>query len=94
MANKIFFSDWCISRQLWWGHRIPAYFARVKATESALDKNDPANNHRWIVARTRELALKIAAEKLGVNESEVCYFLFVNMAILYIGHHVWNFYFA
>ena len=21
--------DWCISRQLWWGHRIPAYFVTV-----------------------------------------------------------------
>ena len=26
--------DWCISRQLWWGHRIPAYFARVKGGRS------------------------------------------------------------
>lgn len=22
--------DWCISRQLWWGHRIPAYFVTIK----------------------------------------------------------------
>lgn len=22
--------DWCISRQLWWGHRIPAYFVTFK----------------------------------------------------------------
>lgn len=22
--------DWCVSRQLWWGHRIPAYFATKK----------------------------------------------------------------
>ena len=21
--------DWCVSRQLWWGHRIPAYFVRI-----------------------------------------------------------------
>lgn len=29
--TMIFFSfrDWCISRQLWWGHRIPAYFVTV-----------------------------------------------------------------
>lgn len=25
--------DWCISRQLWWGHRIPAYFVSVKGLE-------------------------------------------------------------
>lgn len=24
--------DWCISRQLWWGHRIPAYLVNVKVT--------------------------------------------------------------
>ncbi len=63
--------DWCISRQLWWGHRIPAYFARIKATEAGLDKNDPALNDRWIVARTAELALTKAAAKLGVSEAEV-----------------------
>ena len=31
--------DWCISRQLWWGHRIPAYFATRKGED--LDRNDP-----------------------------------------------------
>ena len=42
--------DWCVSRQLWWGHRIPAYFVR-KATESEsdVDKNDPAHSNRWYV---------------------------------------------
>ncbi len=37
--------DWCISRQLWWGHRIPAYFL-------------PDGN--FVVAETREEALKLA----------------------------------
>lgn len=23
--------DWCVSRQLWWGHRIPAYFVTIEA---------------------------------------------------------------
>lgn len=39
--------DWCISRQLWWGHRIPAYFATRKGEN--LDKNDQAHRHRWVV---------------------------------------------
>ena len=62
--------DWCISRQLWWGHRIPAYFARVSG-EDELDKNDAANNSRWIVARSHTDALSIAASKLNVSESAI-----------------------
>ena len=27
--------DWCISRQLWWGHRIPAYFVELKGRPKA-----------------------------------------------------------
>lgn len=27
--------DWCISRQLWWGHRIPAYFVTIKGSSVA-----------------------------------------------------------
>ena len=34
--------DWCISRQLWWGHRVPAYFVSIKG-----DANDVS------IARTR-----------------------------------------
>ena len=41
--------DWCISRQLWWGHRIPAYY---------YNENDD-----YVVAATREEALKLAQEK-------------------------------
>jgi len=43
--------DWCISRQLWWGHRIPAYYY-----------ND---NDDYVVAETPEEALKLAQEKSG-----------------------------
>ena len=42
--------DWCISRQLWWGHRIPAYFL-------------PEGG--YVVAVTDEEALKLAREKTG-----------------------------
>ena len=42
--------DWCISRQLWWGHRIPAYY---------LPKGG------FVVAETPEQALDLAKEKTG-----------------------------
>ena len=42
--------DWCISRQLWWGHRIPAYFL-------------PEGG--YVVAETAEEALALAQEKTG-----------------------------
>ena len=41
--------DWCISRQLWWGHRIPAYY---------YNENDD-----YVVAATREEALKLAQQQ-------------------------------
>nr|WP_302831862.1 valine--tRNA ligase [uncultured Bacteroides sp.] len=44
--------DWCISRQLWWGHRIPAYFL-------------PEGG--YVVAASIEEALKLAKEKTGNN---------------------------
>ncbi len=56
--------DWCVSRQLWWGHRIPAYFCRIKG-ETKLDKNASENNDRWIVARTLEAALNQASAKFN-----------------------------
>ncbi len=42
--------DWCISRQLWWGHQIPAYYL-------------PEGG--FVVAETPEEALKLAIEKTG-----------------------------
>ena len=45
--------DWCISRQLWWGHRIPAYFL-------------PEGG--YVVAETPEQALELAKAKTGNND--------------------------
>ena len=42
--------DWCISRQLWWGHRIPAYYL-------------PEGG--YVVAETIDEAVKLAQEKSG-----------------------------
>ena len=62
--------DWCISRQLWWGHQIPAWFA-TKKDESGISKNDMTNNHRWIVARCEEDAYVKAVEKFGCAREDI-----------------------
>ena len=50
--------DWCISRQLWWGHRIPAYYF------------DNAGKKDFVVAETAEEALKLAQEKNAKIKAE------------------------
>lgn len=50
--------DWCISRQLWWGHRIPAYYF------------DNAGKKDFVVAETAEEALKLAQEKNATIKAE------------------------
>jgi len=57
--------DWCISRQLWWGHRIPVYLVTIPGKIDNPDKN---NNEHWIVGRTREEALERAAAKFEVSK--------------------------
>src|SRR5690554_211260 len=42
--------DWCISRQLWWGHQIPVYYLP---------------NGKYVCAESKEQALKLAIEKTG-----------------------------
>ena len=44
--------DWCISRQLWWGHRIPAYYF-----------NTSDGKRDFVVAESKEKALQMAQEK-------------------------------
>ncbi len=44
--------DWCISRQLWWGHRIPAWYYGT-------------NTEDFVVARTQEEAIELAKKKSG-----------------------------
>ncbi|KAI0022290.1 tRNA synthetases class I-domain-containing protein [Xylariomycetidae sp. FL0641] len=50
-------NDWCLSRQLWWGHQCPVYFANVEGETS--DKSD---DNRWFSGRSEEEA-KAKAEK-------------------------------
>lgn len=46
--------DWCISRQLWWGHQIPAYKCYLK--------EDP-ENHIWVAAADKDAAFRKAVSK-------------------------------
>ncbi|EFN71756.1 Valyl-tRNA synthetase, mitochondrial [Camponotus floridanus] len=61
--------DWCVSRQLWWGHRIPAY--SVNHGDNNNDSGDnffsssSTNNISWIIARSEEEAYSQAREKYG-----------------------------
>uniref|UniRef100_A0A034WE02 valine--tRNA ligase n=1 Tax=Bactrocera dorsalis TaxID=27457 RepID=A0A034WE02_BACDO len=48
--------DWCISRQLWWGHQIPAYLA-----------TDIEGNTCWVAALNTEDATKLAKTKLNAE---------------------------
>ncbi|MFB6306405.1 MAG: valine--tRNA ligase [Flavobacteriales bacterium] len=53
--------DWCISRQLWWGHRIPAYYYGEKEDE-------------FVVANSKQEAIEKLKNKLGnveVSENEL-----------------------
>lgn len=51
--------DWCISRQLWWGHQIPAWYA-VSETGGKITDNTP-----FVVARTEAEAKEKAIAKFG-----------------------------
>lgn len=56
--NVYNFRNWCVSRQLWWGHQIPAYFCIVD------------NKKNWVIARSKKEALQMFNEKYG-NDVEV-----------------------
>lgn len=51
--------DWCLSRQLWWGHQIPAYFVTVEGEDEADDVNDDY----WVCGRTEVEAQEKAEAK-------------------------------
>ncbi|CAN1299052.1 Valine--tRNA ligase, mitochondrial 1 [Linum perenne] len=52
--------DWCISRQLWWGHRIPAWYVTLE------DDND-----HWVVGRDEKQALEEANRRFAGKKFEI-----------------------
>ncbi|RHY71590.1 hypothetical protein DYB38_008483, partial [Aphanomyces astaci] len=57
--------DWCVSRQLWWGHRIPAYRVHLAGHQASDDNDDNLENERWVVARNEVEARQLAVETYG-----------------------------
>jgi len=49
--------DWCVSRQLWWGHRIPAWYL--------------PNSNEFVVAETEAEALELARKKTGKQDLQI-----------------------
>lgn len=57
-------SDWCISRQLWWGHQIPAY-------QVELPKSTDKQEEQWVWGRSEDEARQRAAVKYGVKPEDI-----------------------
>ncbi|XP_070702289.1 valine--tRNA ligase, mitochondrial isoform X2 [Pempheris klunzingeri] len=57
-------SDWCISRQLWWGHQIPAYQVELP---NSTDKQE----EQWVWGRSEDEARQRAAVKYGVKPQTI-----------------------
>uniref|UniRef100_A0A915CLQ9 valine--tRNA ligase n=1 Tax=Ditylenchus dipsaci TaxID=166011 RepID=A0A915CLQ9_9BILA len=61
--------DWCISRQLWWGHRIPAYFVLID--DLSISKGDLIDDRYWVAAYTEDEAICKAAVNFNVDISKI-----------------------
>lgn len=57
--------DWCISRQLWWGHRCPVYFVNIEGKQQ-----DETDGSYWVAGRTQEEAEE-KAKRLFPNDKFV-----------------------
>ncbi|MES1914276.1 MAG: hypothetical protein MHM6MM_006368, partial [Cercozoa sp. M6MM] len=58
---------WCVSRQLWWGHRIPAWRVIVDGVRA----EDDCDQTHWVIAHDEQEALKIASERFPGRELQL-----------------------
>ena len=56
-------NDWCLSRQLWWGHQAPAYFVEIEG-----EPGDDADGERWVTGKTQHAAAEKAKAKFPGKE--------------------------
>uniref|UniRef100_A0A3Q3L8R9 Valine--tRNA ligase n=1 Tax=Mastacembelus armatus TaxID=205130 RepID=A0A3Q3L8R9_9TELE len=61
--------DWCISRQLWWGHRIPSYFITVN--DPSVKPGEDMDGHYWVSGRSEEEAREKAAKRFNVSVDKI-----------------------
>ena len=69
--------DWCISRQLWWGHRIPAWYGPDKYIFVARDENE-----------AKEMALKHYGKEVELVQEEM--FLILGSHLLFGLSLLWD----
>ncbi|XP_057426797.1 valine--tRNA ligase, mitochondrial 1 isoform X2 [Lotus japonicus] len=60
--------DWCISRQLWWGHQIPAWYVTLE--DDILQEFGAYNDH-WVVARNEEEAREEASQRYNGKKFQI-----------------------
>ncbi|XP_071449683.1 valine--tRNA ligase isoform X2 [Hetaerina americana] len=61
--------DWCISRQLWWGHRIPAYF--IEIDDPLVPRGNNLDNRYWVSGRSHDDALMRASHQLRTTIPQI-----------------------
>ncbi|XP_044275514.1 valine--tRNA ligase [Varanus komodoensis] len=61
--------DWCISRQLWWGHRIPAYFVMVN--DPSVPPGEDTDGKYWVSGRSEQEAKEKAAKIFKVTPDKI-----------------------
>jgi len=61
--------DWCISRQLWWGHRIPAYFVTID--DKNVPKGDASDGKYWVSGRNEQEAKMKASKVFNVDINKI-----------------------
>jgi len=59
-------NDWCLSRQLWWGHRIPAYKVTIEGEEGSKDDEE-----HWVAGKSEEEAKEKAKAKFGTDKFKI-----------------------
>jgi len=59
--------DWCISRQIWWGHRCPVFLV----SEKDKPKSKPDDETLWVAAKNQEEALEKASKKFNLAKENI-----------------------